>query len=132
MLRASGLTERAWLLELVSPSRTQRADLSGSSTIAGFRSTEPTCRVTAVWALQKVPEAGRSLSPCLVDHGFLEKGRRSGAGDSSPRDFDGHETVRGDITANTVEGYLLERVGVIEHANEVASRNKSEQQDQTR
>src|SRR5271169_3883400 len=47
--------------------RTGRADLSGSSAIAGFRPHRTHRAALPQWALQKGPEAGRSLSPCLMD-----------------------------------------------------------------
>src|SRR5271157_5152507 len=51
---------------------TVRAALSGSSAIAGFRPHRSHRAALPQWALQKGPEAGRSLLPCLVDHGFRE------------------------------------------------------------
>ena len=54
------------------PRRTQHADLSGSSAIAGFRPHRSHRAALPQWALQKGPEAGRSLLPCLVDHRFRE------------------------------------------------------------
>src|SRR5271169_4665705 len=52
--------------------RTGRADLSGSSAIAGFRPHRSHHAALPQWALQKGPEAGRSLQPCLVDRRFRE------------------------------------------------------------
>src|SRR5271167_5060918 len=49
---------------------TGQADLSGSSTIAGFRPHRTHRAALPQWALQKGPEAGQSLPPCLVDHRF--------------------------------------------------------------
>ena len=40
--------------------------------LLAFAPTDPTVRRYRQWALQKGPEAGRSLLPCLVDHGFRE------------------------------------------------------------
>ena len=54
------------------PHRSRRAALSGSSAIAGFRPHRSHRAALPQWALQKGPEAGRSLLPCLVDHGFRE------------------------------------------------------------
>src|SRR5208337_1259552 len=45
---------------------------SGSSAIAGFRPHRSHRAALPQWALQKGPEAGRSLLPCLVDHRFRE------------------------------------------------------------
>jgi hypothetical protein len=50
--------------------RTGQADLSGSSAIAGFRPHRTHRAALPQWALQKGPEASRSLPPCLVDHRF--------------------------------------------------------------
>ena len=52
--------------------RTGRADLSGSSAIAGFRPHGSHRAALPQWALQKGPEAGRSVQPCLVDRRFRE------------------------------------------------------------
>src|SRR5271157_5677688 len=54
------------------PRRTQHADLSGSSAIAGFRPHRSHHAALPQWALQKGPEASRSLLPCLVDRRFRE------------------------------------------------------------
>jgi hypothetical protein len=43
--------------------------LSGSSAIAGFRPHRSHHAALPQWALQKGPEADRSLQPCLVDRG---------------------------------------------------------------
>src|SRR5260370_31460920 len=51
---------------------TGRAALSGSSAIAGFRTHRSHRAALPQWALQKGPEAGRSLLPCLVDRRFRE------------------------------------------------------------
>src|SRR5216684_4562362 len=53
--------------------RTEQADLSGSSAIAGFRPHRTHRAALPQWALQKGPEAGRSLPPCLVDHRFRKR-----------------------------------------------------------
>src|SRR5271167_2118854 len=47
--------------------------MSGSSAIAGFRPHRTHRAALPQWALQKGPEAGRSLQPCLVDHRFRER-----------------------------------------------------------
>ena len=52
--------------------QTGRAGLSGSSAIAGFRPHGSHRAALPQWALQKGPEAGRSLPPCLVDRRFWE------------------------------------------------------------
>ena len=52
--------------------RTGHADLSGSSAIAGFRPHGSHRAALPQWALQKGPEAGRSVQPCLVDRRFRE------------------------------------------------------------
>ena len=54
------------------PHRSVRADLSGSSAIAGFRPHGSHRAALPQWAPQKGPEAGRSLQPCLVDRWFWE------------------------------------------------------------
>src|SRR5271165_130427 len=54
------------------PRRSRRAALSGSSAIAGFRPHGSHRAALPQWALQKGPEAGRSLQPCLVDRRFRE------------------------------------------------------------
>ena len=54
------------------PHRSRRAALSGSSAIAGFRPHRSHRAALPQWALQKGPEAGRSLQPCLVDRRFRE------------------------------------------------------------
>ena len=54
------------------PHRSRRAALSGSSAIAGFRPHRSHRAALPQWALQKGPEAGRSLLPCLMDHRFRE------------------------------------------------------------
>ena len=54
------------------PHRPGRVELSGSSAIAGFRPHRSHRAALPQWALQKGPEAGRSLLPCLMDHRFRE------------------------------------------------------------
>src|SRR5216684_3003337 len=55
------------------PPKSVQAELSGSSAIAGFRPHRTHRAALPQWALQKGPEAGRSLPPCLVDHRFRKR-----------------------------------------------------------
>ena len=89
--------------------RTGRADLSGSSAIAGFRPHRTHHAALPQWALQKGPEACRSLPPCLMD-------RRSREGEGIQELAEGHPVHAALLAAFAERLAPLPDDAVLEHA----------------
>ena len=89
--------------------RTGQADLSGSSAIAGFRPHRTHRAALPQWALQKGPEAGRSLPPCLMD-------RRSREGEGIQELAEGHPVHAALLAAFAEHLAPLPDDAVLEHA----------------